>query len=51
MQNKLLTTLLATTFLSTNAVAQIIPEVDVDYLNNLTSPKIFGKRKWIYSRR
>ncbi len=32
--------LLATTFLSTPAVAQTVPEINADYLNNLTSDKV-----------
>ncbi|MBR5482843.1 MAG: hypothetical protein IKV11_02135, partial [Alphaproteobacteria bacterium] len=32
--------LLATTFLSTSAIAQTVPEVNADYLNSLTGEKV-----------
>ena len=32
--------LLATTFLSTSAVAQTVPEINASYLNSITNPKI-----------
>ena len=43
MQNKLLATLLVTTFLSTNAVAQTIPEINADYLTSLTGDNVTWK--------
>ena len=40
MKYKAFPLLLATTFLSTPAVAQTVPEINADYLNNLTSDKV-----------
>ena len=40
MKYNMLPILLATTFLSTPAVAQTVPEINADYLNSLTGDKV-----------
>ncbi|MBQ8785392.1 MAG: autotransporter domain-containing protein, partial [Alphaproteobacteria bacterium] len=40
MKYNMFPVLLATTFLSTNAIAQTVPEINADYLNSLTGEKV-----------
>ena len=49
MKYNMLPILLAGTFLSTSAVAQTVPTIDADYLNQYTSPDITWKETSVSS--